>query len=749
MSKSLVVVESPTKARTLSKFLGSEFVVKATVGHVKDLPENDLGIDVEHGFRPQYGVIYGKSKILQDLKKASKGVSKVYLAPDPDREGEAIAWHVKEELNGEKQRFYRVLINEITHRGVLEAIKNAGELRQGLYEAQQARRILDRLVGYKISPLLWNEIRRGLSAGRVQSVTVRLICEREREIWAFKPVEYWTIEAVLKSGQHEESFKAKLSKIKGKKPKIGTQKEAERIVQDLERKEFVVGKIEEKEIRRKPPPPFITSKLQQEASRRLRFSPKRAMRIAQGLYEGVELGDEGPVGLITYMRTDSPRVSSEALKEVRRFILGQYGEAYMPGKPNIYKSKKGAQEAHEAIRPTSMEYHPDKIKEFLKADQQKLYRLIWDRFVASQMTPAVFLRKTIDIEAGEATFNVTGSTMKFPGFMAVHGAEREGDDVNGEERAFMPPLSEGEILELVPPLEKEQHFTQPPPRFNESTLVKELEDRGIGRPSTYAATLSTVQDRGYAGLDGGRFRPTELGFLVNDLLVKSFPSILNVEFTARMEDVLDEIEEEKVDWVKALEDFYGRFSKSLERAQTLMPQLKKEATATPLLCDECGGPMVIRWGRNGFFLACGSYPDCQNTHDFVRNEQGELVIQKSQEESNETCPTCGSPMVTRRGRYGEFFACSRYPDCKTTTPKHLNVACPEKECDGFLTERRSRRGRVFYGCTRYPKCHFTLWGKPVDHPCPECGAPFMIERITRKGPVLNCRTCKYKDQSDS
>jgi len=749
MSKSLVVVESPTKAKTLSKFLGTDFVVKATVGHIKDLPENELGIDVEHGFRPQYGVIYGKNRVLQELKKASEGATKIYLAPDPDREGEAIAWHIKEELDGDSHRFFRVLISELTRRGVNQAIQRAGELRQGLYDAQQARRILDRLVGYKISPLLWQEIRRGLSARRVQSVVVRLICDREREVWAFTPEEYWTIQALLRSTHDEEPFKAKLTKIGGKKPKIRSEKEANEIVQQLEGAQFIVRRIEEKENRRNPPPPFMTSKLQQEASRRFRFSPKRTMRIAQGLYEGIDLGDEGPVGLITYMRTDSPRVSEGALREVRDFIRDRYGEPYLPAKPNIYRSRKGAQEAHEAIRPTSIDHEPEKVGRYLSKDQQKLYRLIWDRFITSQMTPAVFLRKVIDIEARDAIFNVTGSVMKFPGFMAVYAAEGDQDEASQEEKVYVPPLSEGEIVQLVPPLEREQHFTQPTPRFSESSLVKELEEQGIGRPSTYAAILSTIQDRGYVRLDQAKFYPTEMGFLVNDLLVKSFPSILSVEFTAKMEDVLDAIEEEKVDWVQAMEDFYGRFTKSLKRAEILIPQLKKEATATHLVCDQCGSPMVIRWGRTGFFLACAAYPACQNTHDFVRNEQGEVVIQETQEDTSETCPSCGSAMVVRRGRFGEFYACSRYPQCKTTKPKHLNIPCPQEDCDGFITERRSRRGRRFYGCTRYPQCKFALWDKPLDRPCPQCGASFMTEKSTRQGRVSVCKTCGYKGQSDS
>jgi DNA topoisomerase-1 len=744
MSKSLVVVESPTKAKTLSKFLGSDYVVKATVGHVKDLPENDLGIDIENGFKPQYGVILGKKKIIQELKRASHDIGKIYLAPDPDREGEAIAWHIKEVLDGNNHRFYRVLINELTRRGVLDAIEKAGPLRQGLYEAQQARRILDRLVGYKISPLLWREIKRGLSAGRVQSVAVRLICEREKAIWAFRSKEYWTITASLTSRQHPEPFRAKLLKIMGKKPKISSRESVEEIVRNLERAEFVVKRIEEKEIFRNPPAPFITSKLQQEASQKLRFSPKKTMRIAQDLYEGIELGDEGPVGLITYMRTDSPRVSTEAVQAVRRFVQNRHGEAYLPAKPNVYKSKKGAQEAHEAIRPTSMDYEPEKISRYLTNDQRALYRLIWDRFVASQMIRAVFLRKSVDIEAGDAILTVTGSVQKFPGFMAVYTTENDQEETAEEEKGYVPPLTQGEVLDLIPPLEPEQHFTQPPPRFSESTLVKELEEEGIGRPSTYASILTTIQERDYVRFNKGRFHPTELGFLVNDLLVKSFPSILSVEFTARMEDVLDAIEDQRIDWIEAMEEFYGRFTKSLERAETRIPELKREVTATSLVCSQCGSPMVIRWGRKGFFLACASYPECKNTQDFARNEHGEVVIRETQEETGETCPSCGSPMVVRRGRFGEFFACSQYPQCKTTKTKHLNIPCPREGCDGFITEKRSRKGRVFFGCTRYPNCDSALWNKPVDRPCPHCGAPFMIEKSTRRGPVIVCRTCNTK-----
>jgi DNA topoisomerase-1 len=582
----------------------------------------------------------------------------------------------------------------------------------------------------------------------VQSVTVRLVCEREREIWAFRTTEYWTIDATLKSNHHDEPFRAKLSKIGGKKPKISSKDEVDEIVQSLEGAEFIVKKIEEKENRRNPPPPFITSKLQQDASRKLRFSPKKTMRIAQNLYEGIELGDEGPVGLITYMRTDSPRVSNEALKEVRRFIGDRHGEPFLPKKPNVYKSKKGAQEAHEAIRPTTLQYEPDKVSRYLTKDQQRLYRLIWERFLSSQMTPAIFLRKIVEIEARDAVFKVTGSQLKFPGFMIAYEAGVDQEEVSDEESVHVPPLNEGEVLTLTAPLVGEQHFTHPPPRFSESTLVKELEEKGIGRPSTYATILSTIQDRGYVRLSQGKFGPTELGFLVNDLLVRSFPSILNVEFTARMEDVLDAIEEEKVDWVKAMEEFYGGFSKSLKRAESLIPQLKKEATATPLVCDQCGNSMVIRWGRNGFFLACASYPECRNTSDFVRNEHGEVVIHEIQEETKETCPNCGGAMVLKRGRYGEFYACSQYPECKTTTPKHLDVPCPQEDCDGFITERRSRRGRRFYGCTRYPACRFALWDKPLDRPCPQCGASFMIEKSTRKGTFSVCKTCGYKSGSD-
>ena len=574
MEKSLVVVESPAKANTINKFLGSDFIVKASVGHVKDLPEKELGVDIERDFEPRYVTIRGRGKILKELKKASQDVGAIYLAPDPDREGEAIAWHVAEELKDRGKRIYRVLVNEITKKAVLEAIKKPGQLQRSKYEAQQARRILDRLVGYQISPLLWEKVRRGLSAGRVQSVAVRIICEREREINSFIPKEYWTITARLKKRTSEESFEAKLSKVKGEKADISTGAMAREIIEGLGGADFIVSRVESKERKRRAPPPFITSKLQQEAARKLRFSAKKTMMVAQRLYEGVELGPAGSVGLITYMRTDSTRVSEGALREVREYIGQRFGDRFLPPKPIRYKSKKGAQDAHEAVRPTSMELEPKRIASFLNKDQRSLYQLIWDRFVASQMVPAIFDQTTVDIEAKDCVFSVTGSVQKFPGFMALY-VEGE-DEERGEdgEKARLPELRQGDRLTLLS-LAPEQHFTQPPPRFSEATLVKELEERGIGRPSTYAAILSTIQEKDYVRLEKGRFFPTELGLLVTDLLVENFPHIMDVEFTAQMEDKLDKIEDEKVAWVRVLRQFYGPFSKSVESAKTTMRDVKR------------------------------------------------------------------------------------------------------------------------------------------------------------------------------
>ena len=586
MSKGLVVVESPAKVKTLQKFLGGDYIIKASVGHVKDLPEGELGVDLQKDFQPKYVTIPGKGKVIRELKKASKEVESIYLGPDPDREGEAIAWHIAEEIGGDKKNIYRILFNEITQTAVLDALKHPGRLQQSKYEAQQARRILDRLVGYQISPLLWEKVKRGLSAGRVQSVAVRIVCEREREIQSFVPQEYWSLTATLKKKDSPVTFDAKLVKWKGKKASMANESEALAMKQALQAAPYIVSKVIRQEKKRHPLPPFITSKLQQEGYRKLSFTAQKTMRIAQKLYEGVDLGGLGTVGLITYMRTDSHRVSSEAVHQVREWIKDRFGEPYLPSKPNFYKNRKSAQEAHEAIRPTSIDLDPDKVKGHLDRDQCALYKLIWDRFVASQMASAVFQQTTVEIKANEALFTAVGTVPIFAGFMALY-MEGKDNPENGDQEEKLPMLSDGEILELLG-LTPKQHFTQPPYRFSEATLIKELEERGIGRPSTYATILTTIKEKGYVSLESGSFRPTELGFLVNDLLVVNFPDILDIEFTAQMEENLDKIEEGEQGWVETLKAFYAPFEKDLEMARVSMRDVKREQIPTDLVCDRCG-----------------------------------------------------------------------------------------------------------------------------------------------------------------
>lgn len=709
MKKSLLVVESPAKARTINKYLGKGFTVMASVGHVKDLPKSKLGVDIENDFRPDYVTIKGKAKTIRDIKNASKSVDEVLLAPDPDREGEAIAWHIAEEIAGKNDlKVYRVLINEITEKGVKEAVKNPTALDRNKYEAQQARRVLDRLVGYQVSPLLWEKVRRGLSAGRVQSVAVRLICERENEIKAFVSKEYWSITAEFCERGKEPCFTAKLAKKEGKKLEIGSDKEADEILGELKGVSFTVNEIEKKERKKNPMPPFITSRLQQEASRKLGFTAKKTMMVAQQLYEGMEMGKEGLVGLITYMRTDSTRLSKEAVQEARAFIKETYGEDYLPAKPPVYKSKKSAQEAHEAIRPTYLKYTPEAVERHLTKDQSRLYHLIWMRFIACQMRPAILDQTKVEIGAGRYLFNATGTIMKFPGFTAVY---EEGKDVEEEKEGLLPKLEKGEELPLKE-LSPRQHFTQPPPRFTEPTLVKELEDNGIGRPSTYAAILSTVQEREYVVKENRQFKPTELGFLTTDLLVESFPKILDVAFTAHLEEELDMVEEGKLSWLGVMKEFYGPFKKDLERAKSDMKSVKTEETPTDIVCKKCGKPMVIKWGRKGKFLACTGYPECKSTSDFTTDEDGRVVAVERKEETGESCPSCGKPMVIKSGRYGRFLACSDYPTCKTTKAVSTGVPCPAEGCDGELLERRSKRGKDFYSCSNYPKCSYATWQRP-------------------------------------
>ena len=748
--KSLVVVESPAKARTIKKYLGSGYTVKASVGHVMDLPKSKLGVDVENGFEPEYVVLRDKKKVISEIRDAAGAVEHVYLAPDPDREGEAIAWHIAEQVKDVNPNIQRVLFNEITRKGITEALKNPTVLNTNKTDAQQARRILDRLVGYEISPILWKKVRRGLSAGRVQSVAVRMVCDREVEIAEFKPEEYWTVDCDCRAAE-PPPFTARILKWKGEKAEPTTQAEAEEIAAELRAGDARVASVEKKERRRRPQPPFITSKLQQEAARKLRFSAKKTMALAQRLYEGMELGEEGPVGLITYMRTDSTRISDDAIGEVRAFVEQRYGKEYLPADPVIYKTSKSAQDAHEAIRPTSMELPPEKVAQLIQhdeaADLVKLYTLIWNRFVACQMEPAVYDQTTVDIDRGQAVLRATGQVMKFPGYTAVY-MEQESDDEEAVKAAetdkLLPPLAEGDQvwLDAVRP---EQHFTQPPPRFTEASLVKELEEKGIGRPSTYAAILSTIVDRGYVDRRERRFFPTELGTLVNQLLVESFPEIVDAGFTAQMEQDLDKVEDGERDWRDLLGVFYKPFSADLIKAKEHMRDVKREEIATDYVCEKCGKPMVIKWGRNGSFLACQGYPECRNTKEIQRGLDGKIEI-VPEVTTDEVCENCAAPMVVKRGRFGSFLACSRYPDCKTTKPISLGVACPRENCGGFLTEKRSRRGKNFYGCSNYSKtnCDFVAWDKPIPQPCPECGAKFLVKKETRAGTTVKCLSCDYK-----
>jgi DNA topoisomerase-1 len=813
LSKGLVIVESPAKAKTIQKYLGKGFTVEASLGHVKDLPKSTLGVDVDNEFETEYIVIPGKEKVLARLKKLALSADSIYLAPDPDREGEAIAWHLAEELGDgsrkkkkkkkdgdESDRIRRVTFNEITKRAVQEAFEHPRDIDRNLVDAQQARRVLDRLVGYQVSPLLWDKVRRGLSAGRVQTVALRLIVEREREIKAFQKQEYWTIDAHL-AGPKPPAFDARFVGKGEEKVEVNNGEDAEKIRAALEKADWLVRTVERKERRRNATPPFTTSKLQQDSSRKLRFSVKRTMMIAQRLYEGVELGEEGSVGLITYMRTDSTRVSNEALAEVREYIKSQYGNEYLPESPNFYKEKKAAQAAHEAIRPTSAMRHPDQIKQYLKEDEFKVYKLIWQRFVASQITPAVFDQTTVDIDAksGAETFwfRVTGSVLKFDGFLRVYEESKDVKDEEEEElKHKLPPLEPGQKLTLRE-LKPEQHFTEPPPRYNEASLVKELEERGIGRPSTYSAILSTIQERQYVQKLGGKFSPTEIGLVVTDLLVENFRDIFDVQYTARLEEELDEIEEGKETWINALTEFYKRFAKDLRYAEKHMENVKRMEKPTDEKCERCGSPLVIKWGKHGSFYACSSYdkenpescsftkenpinlpdldsadlqettqeeycencgrvmvlkrgrfgqfmactgyPDCKTTR---RLDQGKKVPDIP---LDELCPKCGRNMMIRHGRFGEFTACSGYPDCKYVKQNFIGVKCPLCK-EGDLVEKKARKGNTFYGCGNYPKCKFTSAHRPLAEKCPSCGNEYLVEKTLKVGPVIACpnKECDYE-----
>jgi len=797
MSKSLVIVESPAKAKTIGKYLGKGFVVKASLGHIKDLPKSDLAVNVEQGFEPTYVVIEGKKKLIGELKAAAKGVDNIYLAADPDREGEAICYHLQEELQGKGEnapKIFRVMFNEITKNAVNKAFEKPLQVNTSLVDAQQARRVLDRLVGYKISPLLWDKVRRGLSAGRVQTVALRLIVDREREVQAFIKEEYWTIDLAL-NAKKAPVLKARLAKVGGENPGIGDEARATAIVKDLDDAKYTVQSVGTKEKKRNPVPPFITSTLQQEAARKLRFSVKRTMVLAQRLYEGMEMGDEGATGLITYMRTDSVRVSDDALAEVRSFVGEKYGAPYLPEKPNVYKGKKDAQDAHEAIRPTSAFRTPESVAQFLQEDELKLYRLIWMRFVASQMMSALFDQTTIDVASpGKSKagymFRATGSVEKFDGFLKVY---EEGKDTKEEEEddatRKLPAVTQGEELKFKS-IEPEQHFTEPPPRFTEATLVKELEAKGVGRPSTYASILSTIQEREYVKKEGGKFAPTELGTVVTDLLLESFGDIFDVLYTARLEGELDDIEDGKIDWRAAMAEFYEKFSADLERAAVQMTDIKRMEKPTDFICDKCGKAMVIKWGRHGSFIACTGYPECTSTRELPTTASEDL----GEQGEDEYCPNCGRPMVLKKGRFGQFMACTGYPDCKTTRQlgqtekqpdvkldelcpqcsknlvtksgrfgeftacsdyptckyvkqKTVGVKCPDCH-EGDIIERRSKRGKTFYGCNKYPKCEFVAWGKPIDRKCPDCGSNHLIEKFLKAGVFAQCpnKECKFKEQ---
>jgi DNA topoisomerase-1 len=800
MAKALVVVESPAKARTINKYLGRDFKVVASMGHIRDLPKSKLGVDVDNDFTEQYESIVSRKKVIKELKDAAKAATDIYVATDPDREGEAIGWHLVQELGGKKRKIHRLTFNEITKKAIQDALKHPRQIDEKMVAAQRARRVLDRLVGYKISPLLWDKVRRGLSAGRVQSVALKLVCDRERQIEQFVPEEYWNLFARL-AGAEPPEFEAKLFKQGGDTLRVGTEEEAKRVLADLDRAEWLVSSVTTKERKRHAPPPFITSKLQQTA----RFPVKKTMMLAQQLYEGIELpglGAEGAVGLITYMRTDSVRVAGEAIAAVRGHIASAFGAEYVPESPNYFRSKADAQDAHEAIRPTSLQYDPETVRAYLTPDQYSLYRLIWNRFLASQMPPATFDETTVDIAAGDYAFRVKGTVPKFSGWMAAYG-QTPGEPPEGAEKAdgdddgvsgVLPALAEGDRLELKA-LRPEQKFTQPPPRFSEATLVKELEENGIGRPSTYASIIAVLQDRDYANKIEGRFKPSALGRIISDLLSKSFDDIIDVEYTRSLEEDLDKIEQGKTDYVKTLAGFYRKFKKDLTRAGKEMEDLKKgidigeacDKCGSPLLkkvgkfgpfiacsaypdctntrelepgepesdtgeeeiepCENCGKPMVVKRGRFGQFLACTGYPDCKTTRKLIATKQGGLRAARPDQILDEKCPRCSSNLVLKQGRFGEFTACTNYPDCRYIKHKSTGVKCPtDGDKGGEIVERKSKRGKLFFGCSNYPDCDFVLWNRPLPEPCPQCGAPFLVEKTTKKhGRRLLCHSedCDY------
>ncbi|AYE49513.1 MULTISPECIES: type I DNA topoisomerase [Priestia] len=689
MSDYLVIVESPAKAKTIERYLGKKYKVKASMGHVRDLPKSQMGIDIEQDYNPKYITIRGKGPVLKELKTAAKKAKKIYLAADPDREGEAIAWHLAHSLDVDIASDCRVVFNEITKEAIKESFKHPRAINMDLVDAQQARRILDRLVGYNISPLLWKKVKKGLSAGRVQSIAVRLIIDREKEIAKFIPEEYWTVKATFQKGN--DQFEGQLIEYQGKKVELSNENDVTNIVKQLDGNEFSISKVTKRERKRNAAPSFTTSSLQQEAARKLNFRAKKTMMIAQQLYEGIDLGKEGTVGLITYMRTDSTRISETAQTEARDYITNAYGNQFVATEKRKEKKNSNAQDAHEAIRPTSALRKPGEVKEFLSRDQYRLYKLVWERFVASQMAPAIMDTMAVDLKNGDVTFRANGSKVKFPGFMKVYV---EGNDDQVEEKEnLLPDLEEGEVA-YSKDIDEKQHFTQPPPRYTEARLVKTLEELGIGRPSTYAPTLDTIQKRGYVALDNKRFVPTELGEIVLELVLEFFPEILDVEFTAKMENDLDEVEDGNVQWVHVIDEFYSDFEKRLEHAEKEMREVE--------IKDEPAG---------------------------------------------EDCEECGSPMVYKMGRYGKFMACSNFPDCRNTKPivKEIGVKCPKCE-EGNIVERKSKKKRTFYGCDRFPGCDFVSWDKPIARKCPKC-ENLLVEKKQKKGTQVVCTSCDYKEEA--
>lgn len=733
MSKSLIIVESPAKVKTIRKFLGPEYMVEASVGHVRDLPSSSLGVDEDKGFAPHYQIIPGKEKVVSELKAAAEKADTVYLAPDPDREGEAIAWHVEELLRDKAKDIKRVQFNEITKRAVLEALKHPRDVDRDLVHAQQARRILDRLVGYKISPLLWRTVKRGISAGRVQSVALRLIVDREGEREAFVPEEYWVFRALVQ-GSIGEEFRLNLVKHRGKKVAIGSLAEARALEEEVQGKPFDVTKVDSKLRERQPQPPFTTSTLQQAANQRLGYGAKRTMGIAQRLYEGIEMGDGNVTALITYMRTDSVRISDEAQAAAATYIREQFGDKYLPGEERVYKAKASAQDAHEAIRPVDVSLVPDMVRPSLTAEQYNLYKLIWCRFVASQMAQAVYRDTTITAECGETQWQTKGQCQVFDGWQKV---------LPGEKDNLLPELEAGESL-AVHAIEKEQKFTQPPARYSEASLVRTLEELGIGRPSTYATIISTLEDRGYVEKREKAFVPTELGRVVCRQLLENFAKLMDVHFTAQMEGALDKVAEGQEGWDELLSTFMDDFNPTLESADKNMKTVKG-GMETELRCPDCGEPLLIRFGKAGAFLACKAYPTCKYSSNFVRDEHGHLSIAPVQQIVVGICPQCGSDLVLKRSRTGSrFIACSGYPECHYAAPFSTHVKCP-KCGKGEIVEKSSKKGRIFYSCSTYPACDFSTWNEPVARECPECKSPYLVVRTTKQGTVLAYpnRECGY------